>query len=51
MEGVDSDFGVGEVLGKPIYSKISMDIKGHFAIDRFVQELQRVVWAIGVVED
>ena len=51
VEGVESDYGIGEVLGKPIYSKITMDIKGHLAVDRFVRELRKVAWAIGVHED
>jgi hypothetical protein len=51
VEGVDSDFGIGEVFGKWLDSKISMDLNGHLAVDRFVRELQMVVWAIGVVED
>jgi hypothetical protein len=51
IEGVDSDFGVGEVFGKPLDSKISMDSKGHLAIDRFVRELGKVAWAIGPVEE
>jgi hypothetical protein len=51
VEGVDSDFGIGEVFGKPIDSKISMDLKGHLVIDRFIQELRKVAWAIGDIED
>jgi hypothetical protein len=51
IKGVDSDFGVGEVFGKPLDSKISMDIKGHLAVDRFFRELGKVAWAIGAVED
>jgi hypothetical protein len=49
--GVDSDFGVGKVFGKPLDSKISMDIKGHLAVDRFFRELGKMAWAIGAVED
>jgi hypothetical protein len=51
IEGVDSDFGVGEVFGKPLDSKISVDSKGHLVIDRFVRELGKVGWAIRAVEE
>jgi len=51
VEGVDSDFGVGEVFGKRLDSKMSLDLKGHLAVDRFVRELGKVAWAIGVNED
>ena len=51
MEGINSDFWIGEKFGKPIDSKISMDIKGHLTVDRFVRELGKVAWAIGAVEE
>ena len=51
VEGVDSDFGIGEVFGKRLDSKISLDLNGHLAVDRFVQELRKVAWAIEGIED
>jgi hypothetical protein len=51
VEGINSDFWIGEKFGKPIDSKISMDIKGHLTVDRFVRELGKVAWAIGAVEE
>ena len=46
VEGVDSDFGVGEVFGKRLDSKISMDLNGHMAIDRFVRALKEEAWTL-----
>ena len=48
VEGVDSDFGVGEVFGKRLDSKISLDLSGHDAIDKFSQALKNAVWDLWV---
>ena len=42
VDGVDSDFGVGEVFGKPLLEKILLDLDRHKAIDRFTQALNNV---------
>jgi len=48
VEGVDSDFGVGELFGKRLDSKISLDLSGHDAIDKFSQALKNAAWDLGV---
>jgi hypothetical protein len=52
VEGVDSDFGVGEVLGRPLFLGITMDLNGHMAVDRFVQGSGKLpgIWALLVDE-
>jgi hypothetical protein len=50
VEGIDSDFGVGEVFGKRLDSKISLDLKGHLAVDRFWLALKNAAWDFGVAD-
>ena len=50
VEGVDSDFGIGEVFGKRLDSKISLNLKGHLAVDRFSQTLKNAAWDLGVAD-
>ena len=51
VEGIDSECGIGEVLGKPVFLGITMDLNGHMAVDRFVQGLKTVAWDLGVAKD
>jgi hypothetical protein len=48
IAGVDSDYAVGEILGRPLFLGITLDLSGHMAIDRFVQGLKEVAWDLGV---
>jgi hypothetical protein len=50
IEGVDSDYAVGEVLGRPLFMGISLDITGHMAIDKFQQALKEVAWGLGAAD-
>jgi hypothetical protein len=47
VEGVDSDYAIGEVLGRQLFMGISLDITGHMAIDKFQQALKEVAWDLG----
>jgi hypothetical protein len=50
IEGVDSDYAIGEVLGRQLFEGISMDINGHSAIDKFRRVLKEVAWDLGAAE-
>ena len=51
VEGVDSDYAVGEILGRPLFIGITLDLSGHLAIDRFVQGLKDVARDLGEAKD
>ena len=42
---------VWEVVGGSIDMKILIDINGHIVDDRFVWELWKMAWAIGIADD
>jgi hypothetical protein len=50
IEGVDSDYAIGEVLGRQIFEGISIDTNGHMAVDKFQQVLKEVAWDLGAAE-
>ena len=50
IEGVDSDYAIGEVLGRQLFMGISLDLSGHMAIDKFQQVLKEVAWDLGAEE-
>jgi hypothetical protein len=50
IEGVDSDYAVGGVLGRQLIMGISLDITGHMAVDKFQQVLKEVAWDLGAAE-
>jgi len=48
IAGIESDYAVGEVLVRPIFMGIILDLSGHDAIDRFSTALKSVAWDLGV---
>ncbi len=48
ISGIDSDYAVGEILGRSIFDAISIDLNGHMAIDRFTRLLKEAAWDLGV---
>jgi len=50
IEGVDSDYAIGEVLGRQLFMGISLDITGHMAIDKFKQALKEIAWDLGAAD-
>jgi hypothetical protein len=50
IEGLDSDYAIGEVLGRQLFMGISLDITGHMAIDKFQQALKEVAWDLGAAD-
>jgi hypothetical protein len=50
IAGVDSDYAVGEVLQRPVFIGISLDLRGHDAIDRFTVSLKNAAWDLGVAD-
>jgi len=48
FSGIDSDYAVGEVLGRPVFVGISLDLSGHDAIDKFVLALKEAAWDLGL---
>ena len=51
IEDVDSDYAVGEVLGRPVFNGITIDLSGHDAIDMFSTAWKNVAWDLGVDEE
>jgi hypothetical protein len=51
VEGIDSNYAIGEVLGRQLFIGISLDMSGHSAIDRFQQALKEVAWDLGAADD
>jgi hypothetical protein len=48
ISGIESDYAVGEVLGRPVFMGITLDLSGHDAIDRFSLALRNAAWDLGV---
>ena len=48
IAGIESDYAVGEVLGRPVFMGIMLDLSGHDAIDKFTQALKEAAWDLGV---
>jgi len=48
IAGVDSDYAVGEVLQRPVFMGITMDLSGHDAVDKFTQALKEAAWDLGL---
>jgi|GEM_PF-3318124 len=48
--GIDSDYAVGEVLGRPVFNSISIDLSGHAVMDRFVTALKEAAWDLGAAD-
>jgi len=46
--GVESDYAVGEVLERPLFRGITIDLSGHDALDRFSAALRSAAWDLGV---
>jgi len=46
--GVDSEYAVGEVLGRPLFMGVVIDLSGHDASDRFSAALKNAAWDLGV---
>ena len=50
VSGIESDYAVGEILGRPVFAAISIDLSGHDAVDRFTRELKEAAWDLGLAE-
>jgi hypothetical protein len=50
VEGIDSDYAIGEVLGRQLFIGIFLDISGHTAVDRFQQVLKETAWDLGAAD-
>jgi len=50
ISGIDSDYAVGEVLQRPVFMGISLDLSGHDAVDRFTLALKNAAWDLGVAD-
>ena len=48
VSGIESDYAVGEILGRPVFTTISIDLSGHDAVDKFTQALKETAWDLGV---
>jgi hypothetical protein len=48
ISGIDSDYAVGEILGRTIFEAVSIDLSGHAAVDRFVRLLEEAAWDLGL---
>jgi hypothetical protein len=48
IAGIESDYAVGEVLGRPVFVGITLDLSGHDAIDKFTQGLNETAWDLGI---
>ena len=46
--GIESDYAVGEVLGRSVFVGIASDVDCHDAIDRFTEALKEAAWDLGV---
>ena len=44
IAGIESDYAVGEVLGRPVFMGITLDLSGHDAFDRFSLALKNIAW-------
>jgi len=50
VAGIESDYAVGEILGRPVFAAISIDLSGHDAVDRFTRELKETAWDLGLAD-
>ena len=50
IAGIESDYAVGEVLGRPVFMGITLDLSGHDAVEKFTQSLKEAAWDLGVYE-
>jgi len=48
IAGIESDYAVGEVLGRPVFMGITLDLSGHDAVDKFAQALKEAAWDLGL---
>jgi len=48
IAGIESDYAVGEVLQRPVFIGITLDLSGHDAVDKFTQALKATAWDLGV---
>ena len=48
IAGIESDYAVGEILGRPVFMGITLDLSGHDAIDKFTHALKEAAWDLGV---
>jgi len=48
VAGIDSDYTVGEVLGRPLFIGISLEPSGHDAIDWFTMAFKEAAWDLGL---
>jgi len=48
IAGVDSDYAVGEVLQRPVFMGITLDLSGHDAEDKFTRALKEAAWDLGL---
>ena len=46
--GIDSDYAVGEVLGRAVFVGIVLELSGHDALDKFAEALKEAAWDLGV---
>ena len=47
VEGIDSDYAIGEVLGELLFRGNSLDLSGHMALNKFQQVRKEVAWDMG----
>jgi hypothetical protein len=50
VAGIDSEYAVGEILGRAVFNMISIDLSGHAAIDKFVIALKEAAWDLGLAD-
>jgi len=48
ISGIESDYAIGEVFGRPVFVGITLDLSGHDAIDKFVLALKEAAWDLGL---
>jgi hypothetical protein len=49
ISGVDSDYVVSEVLQRPVFMGMSLDLSGHDAEYKFTRALKEAAWDLGVL--
>ncbi len=50
VSGIESDYAVGDVLGRPMFMGIVLDLSDHMAVDRFRQVLKEAAWDLGAAD-
>ena len=48
IAGIGSNYAVGDVLGRPVFVGISLDLSGHNALDKFTMALNEAAGDLGV---